>query len=52
MREVTERVRSSVDVEMVMRTAVEEAGRALGRPAFIYLGSEEELHISKAPGEG
>jgi GAF domain-containing protein len=47
LREVAERVRSSVDVETVMRTAVREAGRALGRPAFIYLGSEEELAVSQ-----
>jgi GAF domain-containing protein len=52
LREVAERVRGSVDVETVMRTAVQEAGRALGRPTFIYLGSEEELHVPQAPKEG
>jgi GAF domain-containing protein len=34
LREVSERVRSAIDVEGVMRTTVEEASRALGRPAF------------------
>lgn len=36
LREVTERVRRSLHVETVMRTAVEEVGRVLGRRAIIY----------------
>ena len=43
LRMVTDRVRSAVDVETVLRTAVREVGRVLGRSAFVYLGSEEDL---------
>jgi PAS domain S-box-containing protein len=39
LREVTTRVRNSVDIDMIMRTAAQEVGQALGRPAFIYLNS-------------
>jgi PAS domain S-box-containing protein len=42
LREVTARVRSSVDPDTIMRTAVQEVGKALGRPAFVYLGKGEE----------
>ncbi|MDX1662298.1 MAG: GAF domain-containing protein, partial [Candidatus Promineifilaceae bacterium] len=38
LREVTETVRSVTDVELVMKTAAREVGRALGRDAFVYLG--------------
>lgn len=38
LREVTTRIRESVDVDTVMRTVAREVGQALGRPAFIYLG--------------
>lgn len=38
LREVTTRIRGSVDVDTVMRTVAREVGQALGRPAFIYLG--------------
>ena len=37
LREVTERVRSASDVNSVMKTAVSEVGRVLGRKAFVYL---------------
>lgn len=37
LREIAEKVRSSADVETIMRTAVQEAGRILGRRTFIYL---------------
>jgi DNA-binding LacI/PurR family transcriptional regulator/GAF domain-containing protein len=43
LRQVTDRIRNAVEVETVMRTAVQEIGRALGRSAFVYLGNEEEL---------
>jgi GAF domain-containing protein len=43
LRELTTRVRGSIDPEMVMRTAVRELGMALGRPAFVRLGSAEQL---------
>jgi GAF domain-containing protein len=38
LREMTQRVRSAVDVQDVMRVAVQETGRLLGRTAFIHLG--------------
>lgn len=40
LREITARVRSSVDVDTIMRTAVQEIGQALGRQAFVYLGDQ------------
>ncbi|MEW5956649.1 MAG: GAF domain-containing protein [Chloroflexota bacterium] len=41
LRQVTDRIRSSVDAETIMRTAAREVGQVLGRPAFIYLGDRE-----------
>jgi GAF domain-containing protein len=38
LREMMEQVRSAVDIEGVMRIAVQETGRLLGRSAFIHLG--------------
>ena len=43
LRTVTDQVRGAVDVETVLRTAVREVGHVLGRSAFVYLGSEEDL---------
>jgi len=43
LREITARVRSSMDPDTVMRTAIRELGTALGRPAFVRLGSAEQL---------
>lgn len=37
LREITAKVRSSADVDTVLRTAVQEIGRSLGRKAFIQL---------------
>jgi GAF domain-containing protein len=48
LREITTRVRNAVDAETIMRTAVQEVGRTLGRPAFIYLGSGEQQPDSAA----
>ncbi len=42
LREATTRIRSAVDTEAIMRAAVEEVGRALDRPAFIYLGQNQQ----------
>jgi GAF domain-containing protein len=42
LREITTRVRGSIDVDTIMRTAVQEVGRALGRRTFIYLGQEAD----------
>ena len=37
LREIAAKVRSSADVDVVMRTAVQEIGKALGRQAWLYL---------------
>ena len=37
LREITGRVRSSADIDTIMKTAVQEIGRALGRETFIRL---------------
>jgi GAF domain-containing protein len=42
LREITTRVRSSIDVDAIMRTAVQEVGRVLGRRTFIYLEQDAE----------
>ncbi|MFQ5577065.1 MAG: GAF domain-containing protein, partial [Anaerolineae bacterium] len=39
LRQVTARVRSSVEVDAVMRTTAHEVDRLLGRRAFVYLGN-------------
>ncbi len=38
LREITARVRGSIDPDTIMRAAVREVGTALGRPAFIQIG--------------
>jgi GAF domain-containing protein/HAMP domain-containing protein len=43
LREITERVRSATDVDVIMKTAVREVGRALGREAFVYLSEEQRM---------
>lgn len=48
LREITARVRSSADVDTVLRTTVLEVGKALGRPTFIYLGQEQSSEDSVA----
>ena len=40
LREITGRVRGSADIDTIMKTAVQEIGRALGRETFIQLGNE------------
>lgn len=42
LRQVTAEVRSVTDVDLIMKTAVREVGRALGREAFVYLGNGEQ----------
>ena len=37
LREITEKVRDGNDMDTVMKTAVSEIGRVLGRKAFLYL---------------
>lgn len=44
LREMTARVGTAVDAEMVLRTAAEEIGRAFGLETFIYLeGDKQEI---------
>jgi PAS domain S-box-containing protein len=43
LREITARVRNSMDPDTILRTAVRELGNALGRPAFVRVGSAEQL---------
>lgn len=50
LREITTKVRSSVDVDTVMRTAVAEIGRTLGRRAFIELGNDEPENAQELNG--
>lgn len=38
LREIAAKVRSSADVDTIMRTAVQEIGSALGRQTYIHLG--------------
>ncbi|MFK7801729.1 MAG: GAF domain-containing protein [Anaerolineae bacterium] len=42
LREISEKVRNTSDVESVMRTAVTEIGRVLGRKTFLYLKSGDD----------
>ena len=46
LREITTNVRGSVDPDAILRTAVRELGDALGRKAFVRLGSADELKQS------
>lgn len=45
LREVSTRVRSVTDVDLIMKTAVREIGQALGRETFLYLGDEEAAAV-------
>jgi GAF domain-containing protein len=52
LREITARVRSSMDPDTIMRTAVRELGAALGRQAFVRMGSADQLvHTIEDMGE-
>lgn len=42
LREVTTRIRSAADADTIMQVTAKEVGRALGRPAFVYLGNDEK----------
>ncbi len=53
LRQITARVRGSLDSDVILRAAVRELGVALGRPTFIRLGSAEELtQQPKSPANG
>jgi GAF domain-containing protein len=45
LREVTAKVRGAADADTIMRTAVQEIGRALGRQTFVYLS---DTHLNAA----
>jgi GAF domain-containing protein len=47
LREIAAKVRSSADVDTIMRTAVQEIGQALGRQAFVYLGADQGQTVSE-----
>lgn len=49
LREITAQVRSSADVDTIMKTAVQEIGRALGRRTFITLEKEAKTKIDTSP---
>jgi GAF domain-containing protein len=51
LRQMTDRVRSAIDIEGVMHTAVRETGRLLGRSAFIYLGDQAGFVGSAGDGQ-
>jgi GAF domain-containing protein len=42
LREITAKVHSSADADAILKTAVEEVSNALGRQAFVQLGSKED----------
>jgi len=48
LREITARVRSSADVDTIMKTAVQEIGRALGKKTYIYLESTTQTKRTDA----
>jgi GAF domain-containing protein len=54
LREVTAKVRGAADADSVMRTAVQEIGRALGRRTFVYLNQNQpqELESTKEEAYG
>ena len=45
LREITAKVRNSADVDTIMRTAAQEIGQAIGRPAFILMGNDNQLEL-------
>jgi GAF domain-containing protein len=54
LREVTAKVRGATDADSIMRTAVQEIGRALGRRTFVYLNKDQqyETEITKEETHG
>ncbi len=43
LREIAAKVRGSADVDSIMRTAVQEIGRVLGRRTYVYLDSQSAV---------
>lgn len=52
LREITARVRGATDVDVIMKTAVREVSRALGRDAFVMLGEEPDEVKNGTSGNG
>ena len=50
LRAIAAKVRSSTDVDSIMRTAVTEIGRTLGRRAFIKLSDEQLIAAAEENG--
>ncbi len=44
LRQASAKIRSSADVNSVLRVAAQEVGRALGRPAFVQLSQKDNGH--------
>jgi GAF domain-containing protein len=49
LREITAQVRSSADVDTIMKTAVQEIGRALGRRTSISLQTHNKTKVGTSP---
>jgi hypothetical protein len=49
IREVTAQVFSATDVDSIMRRAVEQIGKVLGVPAYIYLGEPATVPAASKP---
>jgi GAF domain-containing protein len=47
LREIAAKVRSSADIDAIMRTAVQEIGQALGRQTYVYLGANSEQQMDE-----
>lgn len=47
LREIAAKVRSSADVDTIMRTAVQEIGQALGRQTFVYLDTTAQTKVGE-----
>jgi GAF domain-containing protein len=47
LRQITAEVRRAVDMDTIMRTAVQELGQALGRRAIIHLGQDTQPFVTE-----
>jgi GAF domain-containing protein len=47
LRQITAEVRRAVDMDTIMRTAVQELGQALGRRAIIHLGQDVQPFVTE-----
>jgi GAF domain-containing protein len=51
LREVTAKVRGATDADSVMRTAVQEIGKALGRRTYVYLNQDQQYETESMKDE-